>query len=223
MDGAEVRSITREIYEPWVLKRHYAKRLPIIQYAYGLFRGLDCVGVVGYGPPATNFVARSVVTEPYRDIVIELNRLIVADDQPRNSTSYLVAQSLRMLPQPSIVVSYADEGQGHHGYIYQATNFTYHGKTAPHRNDYVSPQGVKVHPRTMSGWKGVSNLERWVEDNGWTKEKPSFKHRYLFIAGGKTDKRRIRREILWAEEPYPKGDNRRYDATADIDVQGMLF
>lgn len=223
MEDAEVRPIGRDIYTPWILNRHYAKRMPIIQHAYGLFRNNECVGIVGYGPPATNLVAKSVVEEPYRHFVIELNRLIVADDQPKNSTSWLVAQSLKMLPRPRIVVSYADEGQGHHGYIYQATNFTYCGRTAPHRNDYISPEGVKVHPRTMQGWKGVNNLERWADENGWTKEKPSFKHRYVFITAGKVDKRRIGKALIWQAQPYPKGENRRYDASAEMTVQEVLF
>ena len=33
-----------------------------------------------------------------------------------------------MLP-PLIIVSYADKGQNHNGYIYQATNFLYTGAT----------------------------------------------------------------------------------------------
>lgn len=219
----DVRPIGREIYTDWILKRHYAHRLPLIQYAYGSFVNRECVAVITYGQPATNFVAKSVVQEQYRGLVLELNRLIVGEDQPRNTASQLVAASLKMLPKPAVIVSYADEGQGHVGYVYQATNFTYCGKTAPHRNDYISPTGEKIHPRTMQGWKGVNNLERWVEENGWTKEKPSFKHRYVYVTGSKSQKREITKCLLWDPEPYPKGETRRYSADAEIPSQVVLF
>ena len=42
----------------------------------------------------------------------------------------LVGRSLRLLPKPSVVVSYADTAQGHVGYVYQAANFIYTGLSA---------------------------------------------------------------------------------------------
>ena len=202
--------------------RHYARRMPSIQYAYGAYVGGECVAVVTYGQPATNSVARSVSRECGRGFVIELNRLVVADEQPRNTASQVVGQSLRLLPAPKIVVSYADEAQGHVGYVYQATNFIYCGKTVAHHNDYIDPDGNKVHPRTLVH-RGVTKPEQWVVANGWTKEKPHPKHRYVYLVGNKTEKKTLAAALVWESQPYPKGPTRRYEASREFAAQNALF
>ena len=110
----------------WLLNRHYAKRIPSISYAFGLYEDHNLVGVCTYGSPPSPSLCTGVCGEEYKDKVVELNRLILDSPKP-NSASYLVSQSLKLLPKPSIVVSYADTSQGHVGYIYQATNFLYTG------------------------------------------------------------------------------------------------
>jgi hypothetical protein len=37
----------------WILNIHYAKRMPSISYAYGLYRWGEMVGMVSYGTPAS--------------------------------------------------------------------------------------------------------------------------------------------------------------------------
>ena len=106
----------------WILNRHYAKRMPSISYAFGLFDDGEIVGICTYGSPPSPSLCVGVCGEEHRDKVLELNRLILDTEKP-NSASMLVSHSLKMLPKPSIVVSYADTKQGHVGYIYQATNF----------------------------------------------------------------------------------------------------
>lgn len=73
-------------------------------------------------------------------MVLELNRLWVDDRLPRNTESWFVARSLRLLP-PRIIVSYADLAQGHSGYVYRALNFDYAGWTDMERKtpryDYI--------------------------------------------------------------------------------------
>jgi len=41
-----------ESYE-WLLKKHYAKRIPQIMYAFGLYDDIQLVGVITYGIPAS--------------------------------------------------------------------------------------------------------------------------------------------------------------------------
>ena len=106
----------------WLLNRHYAKRIPSISYAFGLYDDNNLVGVCTYGSPPSASLCTGVCGEEYKDRVLELNRLILDSPKP-NSASYLVSQSLKLLPKPSIVVSYADTGPCHVAHIYQATNF----------------------------------------------------------------------------------------------------
>ena len=54
----------------------------------------------------------------------------------KNVLSFFVSGCLNRLPKPSVVVSYADTSQGHHGFIYQATNWIYTGLSAKFK-DYA--------------------------------------------------------------------------------------
>jgi hypothetical protein len=61
------------------------------------------------------------------DNVIELRRLCCIDDTPKNTESYFIGKSLRLLTKDwrkdGVVVSYADKEYGHTGTIYKASNF----------------------------------------------------------------------------------------------------
>ena len=120
--------IQAEQTHDWLLRKHYAKRIPQITDAFGLYDGKVLIGIVTYGKPATPMLCKGVCGEQYFDIVYELNRVCLADNK-QNQASFLVGQSLRQLAKPKIIVSYADTGMGHTGFIYQACNFLYTGLT----------------------------------------------------------------------------------------------
>ena len=46
-----VVKITKQEYKNWLLNRHYARRIPPIQYAFGLLIDNKLNGVCCYGPP----------------------------------------------------------------------------------------------------------------------------------------------------------------------------
>ena len=96
-----VEQITRADAKPWILNKHYAKRMPSVSFAYGLFDNDDLVGVVTYGSPASPSLCKGVCGEEFRSRVIELNRLVIERGMP----SCLIGQSLKKLPKPKIVVS----------------------------------------------------------------------------------------------------------------------
>ena len=186
------------------MRKHYAKRMPCVQYAYGLYDGRILCGVVTYGQPASPWLCVGVCGEKYKGHVIELNRLCV-DCDIANASSQLISKSLRMLPC-YIVVSYADTDQGHVGYVYQSTNWLYTGCTKE-RTDMFSESG---HSRHHGG------------DS--TKRQPrSAKHRYVYFVGNKRERKEMRKALRYEVKPYPKGDTRRYDASAAIHTQPLLF
>ena len=76
-----VLPIKSEEASPWILQKHYAKRLPSISYAFGLFDGNVLVGVVTYGMPASPFLCVGVCGEQHRNIVLELNRLCLLNNK----------------------------------------------------------------------------------------------------------------------------------------------
>ena len=132
------------------------------------------------------------------------------DNKP-NEASRLVAASLKLLPQPTVVVSYADTAQEHTGYIYQATNFIYTGLSA-RRTDWMVRGLEHMHSKTISDLvanKSKSRIEAIKEEFGdrfYYKER-SRKHRYIYFIGNKTQKKAMREALRYQVLPYPKGSH----------------
>jgi hypothetical protein len=191
--------------EPWILQKHYAKRMPQIIYAFGLY-DTKLVGIVTYGLPASPYLCMGVCGPENKHIVLELNRLCV-ENGLKNAASMLVGQSLQMLPKPSIVVSYADTAMNHVGYVYQATNFLFTG-TTKERTDMAGFDGK--HSRHNLG-----NIENRIDR--------SSKHRYVFLLGNKKEKQYLLHSLRYKVLPYPKGETKKYDAGQTVKTQELLF
>lgn len=144
-----------------------------------------------------------------KDRIYELNRLVKNDGLVKNATSYFVSCCLKMLPKPMCIISYADSGQGHHGYIYQATNFIYCGLT-----------------NKMFDWVGEDNKHNrhnWQRNENDKKVERSRKHRYVYFLGNKTQIKEMKYNLSYPIEDYPKGNNQRYDASYNPVIQSQLF
>lgn len=195
----EVRQITYTETKPFILGVHYARRMPCVQYAFGLFEGGVLCGCVTYGTPASPALCRGLAGEKNRKHVLELNRLVLLPEYSGdNRASFLIAHSLKMLPSRTFVVSYADTAWSHVGYVYQATNWLYTGMSAK-RVDTYQPGGL--HPRAYN-----------KNDHSDLYQTRSQKHRYVYLVGNKREKREMRKELIYKVLPeYPKGDETRYD------------
>lgn len=199
----EVKPISYEETKPFLLGVHYARRMPCVQFAFGLFVDGDLRGCVTYGQPASPSLCKGVAGEENRHRVLELNRLVICDDTPYDA-SFLVSRSLKMLPPHTFVVSYADaEGWGHVGYVYQATNWLYTGMTKS-RTDKFS--------------EGHS---RHYASDETRRQYRTAKHRYVFLTGSKSDRRHMIRELRYPVIPeYPKGESHRYDVDDPKPLKG---
>ena len=216
-DKYTVQPIKKFECKDWLLGKHYARRMPPISYAYGLFdinRILQ--GVCTFGIPASRFEGFG---QPY-----ELNRLVVNEDLEKNVLSFFVSHCLNQFPAPNVIVSYADPNNGHSGYIYQATNWAYTGLSNAH-NDWII-NGQLMHEKSVVNSFGTSAREKLIE-MGLNVEtvKTLPKHRYFYFVGTRTERRKLRAIVLtkFAEAEYPKGDNRRYDASYQPVTQSTLF
>ena len=184
----EVVQIPYSATKDWILNIHYAKRMPSISFAYGLYRHDEMVGMVSYGTPASPFLCKGICGEEHKKNVIELNRLVLKDNLP-NEASFLVSRSLKLLPRPKVVVSYADTAQDHAGIIYQACNFLFTGTTKP-RTDMAGKDGK--HSRHHLGDR-QNRINR------------SAKHRYVYFIGSKKDKKILRNALNYTiQDSYPK-------------------
>lgn len=199
----EVKHITYEECKEWLLFKHYAKRMCSISYSFGLFDGLECVGVCTFGKPASPSLCVGVCGNKYSELVYELNRLVVNEGLRKNSLSWFVSKCLSLLPE-LIIVSYADTKMNHHGYIYQATNWIYTGATKE---------------RTDIGSEDSTHSRHYLK--GTTERKfRSSKHRYIYFT---KNRRKWLTRLNYEIEPYPKGDNKRYDASFKPNTQTRLF
>ena len=168
-------------------------------------------------PPSQDLIIGAIGLE-YKDNFLELNRLVVNDGLPRNALSFFVSGALKMLPRPMVVISYADSGQGHHGYIYQATNWVYTGMSNPH-TDYL-PEGQEgMHVRSL-----YNNFSVKTTKLKMVKVERSRKYRYFQFLGDKRQRRKMLHDLKFPiVKEYPKGDNVRYDASYETSPCGVLF
>jgi len=189
-----------------LLNKHYAKRLPVIQYAYGLWERGQLAGCVTFGPPAASPVRTGMLGLDMADRVIELNRLCLDENAP-NVSSRLVGAALRLLPKPKAVISYADTAQGHIGTIYQACNFIYCGLSAK-RTDWAlkgaeGPHGQSI-ADTMRGVPNRADAMRARYGDNFYLAARSRKHRYVYFVGSRKDRRDMLAALRYQIEPYPR-------------------
>lgn len=211
-----VKSIDTTQTKEWLVFKHYAKRMCSISYSFGLFdeRGL-LVGVCTFGSPPSRSLCVGICGVDNAHRVNELNRLCTNEDLGKNALSYFVSQCLGLLPSGLIIVSYADTSMGHHGYIYQATNWIYTGLSAK-RTERYDPDNPNKHSKTVTESKTLAY------ESLPSRNRPQ-KHRYVCFTGTKRDKRSLKGALRYSVENYPKGDNRRYDSGYEPSVQTTLF
>lgn len=226
-DKYKVRSVKAEIVKEWFIKKHYAKRVPSISYCFELVKDGLTVGVCSFGRPPMHLQRIGVCGEKNSDYVWELNRLIKNDYLENNVTSFFVSQCLKMMPKPSIILSYSDKDFGHNGYIYQATNFYFVGETQKHKND-ITVEGLEhLHQSTiLDKFRGVDNrMEEIKKEYGESLKfrERTQKNKYVYFIGSKTQKQKFKKALLYKIEDYPKMKNTNYKADFKPSVQTSLF
>lgn len=200
VQGYEVKPVkAKETYD-LLLNVHYAKRIPSISYAYGLFLDSELVGVITFGMPPSPALCKGVCGEQYRNQVTELNRLCLRNNLP-NEASRLVGGALKLLPKPLIVVSYADTSQHHEGIVYRATNFLYTGLTKA-RTEWAVKGLEHLHSKAISNGTTLEAIKEKYGDAFYYRER-SRKHRYIIFVGNKTQKKSMREALKYQVLQYP--------------------
>tara|TARA_R100001126_G_scaffold82628_1_gene50939 strand:+ start:9851 stop:10558 length:708 start_codon:yes stop_codon:yes gene_type:complete len=227
----KVESIKKDLCKEWLLKKHYAKRIPSISYSFGLYdlsNGV-MIGCCTYGiPPQNN--ALLLCGEENKKHAIELNRLIKNDGLPKNTQSWFVAQTFKLLPKPMIILSYSDCNNGHNGYTYQALNFLYTGEGGS-ANEYFFRKRQYTQRHLNKEWIEKRG-GKWCDDltinENFLKlggeiipQKP--KHRYVIFLGNKSQKKKFKKLLKWNILPYPKKKNTKYDTSYKTSSQLNMF
>jgi len=231
-----VQKVPKSVYSDWLLNKHYAKRLCSVSYAYGLYIDGIIKGVVTYGMSPSAGLSQSIAGDKYKNLVYELNRLITVNNLEKNVLSKFVTQSFKLLPKPLIIVSFADPNSGHHGYIYQATNFIYTGVSS-NSVQYEYPEGKEFHFKNFRHKKHSSTFQKEIGKSkneitnqdiikfyNLQRKEILGKHRYIYILGSKKQRKTILKEFKLNILPYPKGENNNYHVEFEnMDIQLNLF
>lgn len=170
--------------EDFVKQWHYSKSIRSQQQKH-VFKLVDkhdrLVGVAIYGNP---------MSRHYDSLeTIELRRLCLIDDTPRNTESFFIAKTLKWLEKNTKytqVVSFADPNNGHVGTIYKASNFEYTG-LEDNGNPRIVQYGDKsIHLRQYYQKKDGEYTKNALELQSAVKQgkaeivKQERKHKYLY-------------------------------------------
>ena len=82
----------------WCMRKHYAHRMPPITYAFGLYEKNKLIGICTYGHPFSSDL-KKCMGDKYKDKLLELNRLCVNDNLPKNTLSWFVGQTFNRQKQ----------------------------------------------------------------------------------------------------------------------------
>jgi len=215
MKGYTVHTIKREDAIPWIKLKHYAKRVPgSIIHSFGLFCENELSGVCTFGMSPNMHLNK---IGGYNSL--ELNRLIVDENHKVNVTSYFLGKVFKILKKPIGLVSYADTGKNHFGYIYQATNWIYTG-ISNGQDLYIMSDDKVLHKRALD--QQFANNTRKLCDIK-TRIRSSIKHRYFYFLGSKKQVKEMKAALNYPILPYPKGESKRYDTSATFPKQVQMF
>jgi hypothetical protein len=174
---------------------HYSRAIPIgKQVRIGVWESSVFIGVLLFAPGACAELGSPYGLGKYE--VCELVR--IALQEHKTPVSKLLGIALKMLkksnPGIRLIVSFADPSEGHHGGIYQATNWIYNGDSGTSMQYWFREKWT--HPKTFrSEWAGL----QWVDLSKLPTRKAPGKHRYLYPLDNA-----MRAQIKPLAKPYPK-------------------
>ena len=148
-----VKVIPSSVANPFMKKHHYSGKVVNNSCLhFGCFLDNALHGVLSYGPSLDKKKIMQLVEGTGWNEFLELNRMAFDDYLPRNSESYCIGKTLRMIrknaPQIKWVISFADGCSCGDGTIYRASNFVL-TNIKENFNLCLLPNGGKIHKMTL--------------------------------------------------------------------------
>lgn len=176
-----MRPISLSTASRLIVTHHYSQSASNQAVAiHGLFHIADTFCVLPYGVcwwlPLPSPVAAKFFHTDWKN-VLSLSRLVCTPDAPRNSVSFMLSRSIKLLPaRYHTLATYADTWQGHTGGIYKASNWTYRGLTTD------KPVWLDENGRMVSTRNGRNGTRTTVEmkDLGFEMIGRYAKHRFVY-------------------------------------------
>jgi hypothetical protein len=149
-----IKVIPSSIANPFVKKHHYSGKVVCnSSLHFGAFLDGKLHGVLSYGPSTDKRRILPLVEGTGWYDYLELNRMAFDDYLPRNSESYCIGKTLRMIkkqaPQIKWVISFADGCSCGDGTIYRASNFILTG-IKENNAIVLLPNGEKIHQISLT-------------------------------------------------------------------------
>ena len=203
-----IELIDKSVAKDIIIKNHYSHKWSSCRYAIGLFEKDRLIGVAVYGFPVGRLVVKSISPILENKDVLELTRLWIIDDTPKNTESWFLGKTFSWLKENTdikVLISYSDPMFGHVGTIYQATNWLYQGNNTMLVKGYLYKiNGEMFHPRSaVAKFGSVKHSVLLEVDKDYEKIEMKKKHRYIYILS-KRDKKKIMATLKHPIIPYVK-------------------
>ena len=198
---------------------HYSKSVPVPPLVkVGVWENNKFIGVVIFSRGAS-----SNLLKPYGLTTTEGCELTrIALNVHKTPVSRIMSIAIKFLkknsPNLKLIISFADPSEGHHGGVYQATNWIYSGRSASSFK-YLDKNGEEWHSRQVSekGFNIQQGAIRKTPKPSECKKIPcAGKHRYLMPL---TDD--MKTKVSKLAKPYPKRASSKDNvATSFQEVEG---
>lgn len=196
MKTGELKIISYQEAADFLLPRHYSGRIPSISIAFGWIINNKLMAVCTFGKPASPSLCNGICGKKNSQYVYELNRLCRLEELNYPLSEFVSACLKYLKAKNWIIVSYSDTAMHHCGYIYQACNFIYTGKTRDRTDKYTEEH----HSRHYD--KNAIEIYRQYR---------SSKHRYIyFCTHSKILKEDWMTNLKYMIQDYPKEENENY-------------
>lgn len=174
---------------------HYSKCLPVGKIVkIGVWENDKFIGVVLFSRGANKSLGAPFGASQTESC--ELTRIALTGHEA--PVSQIMAKAIKMMKSTNngmrLIVSFADKSKGHHGGIYQATNWIYTGETES-ADEYIY-NGKRWHGRAFR--KSLGSHLKYM-DKGLKIVKGACKHRYLMPLD-----RKMKKKIEGLAQKYPR-------------------
>ena len=158
-----LKVIPSQIATPFVKAHHYSgKVVNNSKLHFGAFLDGKLHGVISYGTSMDKSKIIRLVADTEWSEFLELNRMAFDEYLPRNSESYCIAKSIRLIkkhaPHVKWIISFADGCQCGDGTIYRAANFVLTG-IRKNTSIAIFPDGRTVHKITLATTANIPRPE----------------------------------------------------------------
>lgn len=207
-----IKVIPRDVARQYILRYHYMGTMPNSLVCFGVFYQGELSGCIAYGcTENTGTKIRKILPNLKDGEFIEMQRMHIKDICGKNSESFALGRTLRLLKAKGIkaVITHSGGCKNDCGIVYQSSNWLYFGKvkcrdfyhTTAGRYESLAP--VLRYGKVPNAIKrqGHQKVGEYVFGPGEVVD--SYRYTYVFPT-----QKEIRAELEEKCQPYPKDSAR---------------